>query len=89
MMSATCAKPSVRRRCCAAVGENAGERILALDAALVEVARAVGAEHDRAVLGRAHEQPADVRVLAQRREQLAGGARSISSSVSRRGSSIR
>ena len=46
-MSATCAKPSVRSRCCGAVGENVRERVLALDAAVGEVVRAVGAERDR------------------------------------------
>src|SRR3954451_25200262 len=38
------------------------ERVLALDALLVEVARAARAEDDGAVLARAHEQPADMRV---------------------------
>ena len=64
------------------------ERVLALDAALREVVGAAGAERDRAVLGGVDEQPADVRVRAQGGEELRV-ARSISSSVSRRGSSIR
>ena len=46
------------------------ERVLALDAAVREVVGAAGAERDRAVLGRAHEQPADVRVRAERGKQL-------------------
>ena len=71
------------------MGEKRRERVLALDAAVREVVGAARAERDRAVLGRADEQPADVGVRAQRRDQLAGGARSISSSVSRRVSSIR
>ena len=70
MMSATCSKPSVRSRCCGAVGENERERVLALDAALREVVGAAGAEGDRPVLGRVDEQPADVRVLAQRGQEL-------------------
>ena len=40
MMSATCAKPSVRSRCSAAFGEKPRERVVALDAAVGEVARA-------------------------------------------------
>ena len=49
-MSAQCGNPSVRRTWRAAFGPNGCERILALDAILVEVVRAVRAEHDRAVL---------------------------------------
>ena len=69
-MSATWAKPSVRRRWRAAVGEKRRERVVALDAPLVEVAGAVGPEDDGAVLGRADEQPADVGVRAQGRDEL-------------------
>jgi hypothetical protein len=47
-------------------GRERRERIVALDAIVVEPAGAVAAEHHRAVLGRAHHDPADVRVLAQR-----------------------
>ena len=43
------------------------QRILALDATLAEVVGAVGPERDRPVLGRAHEQPADVRMRAESR----------------------
>ena len=46
------------------------QRVLALDAPLVEVAARRRPRARRAVLGRAHEQPADVRMLAQRRDQL-------------------
>ena len=49
-MSATCAKPSVRRRCCGACGEKRRERILALDPALLAGTGCRAAEHDRAVL---------------------------------------
>ena len=71
------------------MGENGGERVLALDAAVGEVVGAVGAERDRAVLGGADEQPADVGVRAQRGDAARGWRSSISSSVSRRRSSIR
>jgi hypothetical protein len=46
------------------------QRILALDAVLVEVTCPVRAKHNRAVFGRAHEQPANMRMLAQRSGQL-------------------
>ena len=46
------------------------EWVLALDSAVGEVVGAVRAERDRAVLGRAHEDPADVRVVAQRGNEL-------------------
>ena len=52
------------------VGREMGERVVAVDAALREVVGAVGAERDGAVLGGADEQPADVRVAAERRDQL-------------------
>ena len=45
------------------------QRILALHGSLGEVMRAGRAERDRAAFGRADEQPADVRVLAKRREE--------------------
>src|SRR4051812_42161484 len=45
------------------------ERVSALDLTAVQVARAVAAEDDRAALGRAHEQPADVLVRAQRSDE--------------------
>ncbi len=70
MMSATCGKPSVRSRWRARVRRERGQRILALDPTVGEVVRAAGAEGDGAVLGRADQEPADVRVLAQRRDQL-------------------
>ena len=48
MMSATCAKPSVRSRWRAALGENDRQRVVALDAAVGEVVRRrVGAEDER------------------------------------------
>ena len=47
-----------------------GEWVVALDPALREVVGAVGAEREGAVLGGAHEQPADVRVRAQRGHEL-------------------
>ncbi len=64
------------------------ERVVALDAVVGEVAHARTAEHDRAVLVRPDEQEADVRMLAQRRNRF-GWRSSISSSDSRRCSSIR
>ena len=70
MMSATCSKPSVRSRCCGAVRREVRERILALDAAVGEVVGAVGAERDRPVLRGADEQPADVRMGAERGDEL-------------------
>ena len=69
-------------------GGERGERVVALDPVLVEVAGAAGAEHDRAVLLGAHQHPADVRMAAQRGQQL-GWRASSSSIVSRRFSSIR
>ena len=57
------------------VGREVGERVVALDAALREVVGAVGAERDGAVLGGADEQPADVRVRAERGDRARGGAR--------------
>ena len=72
--------PGVRR--------ERGERILADDTPVGQVAGALRAERDRAVALRADEEPADVRVLTQRRDELGMGA-SISSSVSRRRSDIR
>ena len=51
-------------------GRERRQRVLAVDAPVGEVVGAAGAEHDRPVLGRAHEQPADVRVLAQGGQQL-------------------
>ena len=55
-------------------GRERRERVLALDAAFGEVVGAAGAEGDRAVLGGVDEQPADVGVLAERGQELAGGA---------------
>ena len=69
MMSATWANPSVRSRCCGAFGEKRRERIDAFDPPLGEVVRALGAERNRAVLLGVDEQPADVWVLAQGRQQ--------------------
>ncbi len=46
------------------------ERILALDTPVREVAGAVRAECERPVLGGADEEPADVWVVAQRRDQV-------------------
>ena len=51
-------------------GRERCERVLALDAPLVEVRGARRAEHDGAVGRGAHEQPADVRMRSQRAEQL-------------------
>ena len=69
-------------------GGERRERVRALDPVLVEVAGAGAAEHDGAVLRGADEHPADVRMVAQRRQELE--VRSVSSSsVSRRFSSIR
>ena len=45
------------------------QRILALDGSLGEVVGAGGAEYDRTALRRADEEPADVRVRAERRDQ--------------------
>ena len=50
-------------------GRERGERVLALDAAVREVVGAAGAEGDRPVLGRVNQQPADVRVLAERGQE--------------------
>jgi hypothetical protein len=55
------AKKMLRRR-----GREERQRILAVDAVLLEIASAVRAEHDGPVLVRADEHPADVRVRAQR-----------------------
>src|SRR4051794_35970047 len=55
------------------LGRRWGERSQRVDpgdARLVEVVRPVGTEDDGAVLLGANEQPADVRVLAQRRQEL-------------------
>ena len=72
----------------ARVGREARERVLAVDAAVREVVDAARAERDRPVIGGADEHEADVRVLAER--GISSGWRSsISSSVSRRGSSSR
>ena len=62
MMSATCAKPSVRRRCCARGRRERRERVLALDAAVVEVARA----------GRARARPRRARRSARAASRRAG-----------------
>ena len=51
------------------VSGEAREGILAVDPAVGEVVRPVPAQRDRAGALRADEQPADVRVVAQRREQ--------------------
>ena len=51
-------------------GRERRERILALDAPVGEVVGAAGAERDRAVLGGADEQPADVRVRAEGGDEL-------------------
>ena len=51
-------------------GGEVREGILALDAAVGEVAGATPAEHDRPVALRADEEPADVGVLAQRGQEL-------------------
>ena len=71
MMSATCAKPSVRSRC-AARGRRearpAGRRPRPCRPR--GSARRAAPSTTGAVLRRAHEQPADVRVRAQRRDQL-------------------
>ena len=56
-------------------GGERRERVLPVDAALVEVVRAASAERDGPVLGGVHEQPADVRVLAQYAQEYLGGAR--------------
>ena len=69
MMSATCAKASVRSRCADAALEKPAQRILAVDATVLQVAGAARAEDDRPVLGGVHQQQADVGVLAQRAEQ--------------------
>ena len=66
-MSGQCAKPSVRRDVAGGVRAERRERVLALDAVLVEVAHAVRAERDRAVLLGADEQEADAGMVAQRR----------------------
>ena len=57
---------SVLRR---AAGE-ARQGVLSVDPGFGEVVRAVPAEHDWAAALRADEQPADMRVVPQRREQL-------------------
>jgi hypothetical protein len=46
-------------------GRERGKRVPAIDAPFVQVARPGWAEHHRAVLRGVHQQPADVRVLAQ------------------------
>ena len=69
-MSATCGKPSVRRRWRAAFGGKPASGSSPVDLAVGEPARAAAAERERAVLRRAHEHEADVRVLAERRDQV-------------------
>ena len=64
------------------------ERILALDPPVLEVVNAARAEHQRPCTLGADEQEADVRV-SRSAEMSCGCRSSISSSVSRRGSSIR
>ena len=51
-------------------GREARQRVLALHAALAQVVGAARAERHGAVLGGPHQQPAHVRVRAQRREQV-------------------
>ena len=68
-MSATWANPSVRREMQVGSRGEGRERILTLHAIVGQVPGALPTEHDRAVLGRAHEQPADVRVLAERGQE--------------------
>ena len=51
-------------------GRELRQRVLALHAALAQVVGAAGAQRHGAVLGRAHEQPADVRMGAERRQQV-------------------
>ena len=58
--------PQVVRR----VRREVRQRVLALDPAVGEVVRAARAERDRAVLRERTSSEADVRMLAQRREQL-------------------
>ena len=69
-MSATWGKPSVRSRCCAAVGEKPASGSSPSTRSVGEAARRPRApSDDRAVLRGADEQPADVLVLAQRRDE--------------------
>src|SRR5829696_6017869 len=63
MMSATCSNPSVRSRW-------RGELVLALDVTVNEVIGAARAQHHRTVLVGTDEQPSDVGVSSQRREEV-------------------
>ncbi len=69
MMSPTLGNVSVRARCLAAPGPNAGQRILAVDVPVAEPQAALRAEHDGAVALRPDEQPAHVGVRTQGIEQ--------------------
>ena len=71
------------------VGREGCERVLSLHPAVGEVVGAVRAERDRAVLGGPDEDPAHMRVRRAAPGMSRGWRSSISSSVSRRGSSIR
>ena len=69
MMSATSREAvGPAKMLCGGRGE-VRERIVALDAVVREVADAAAAECDRPVLRRAYEQPADVRMLAERGDE--------------------
>ena len=69
-MSATWAKPSVRSRWRAAVGENGASGSSPSTRPSLQVGGPGRAEHDGAVLGGADQQPADVRVGAERPDQV-------------------
>ena len=69
-MSGQCGKPSVRRTWRGGVRAERRQRVLALDAVLVEPVHARRADHHRAVALRAHEHEADARVVAQGGHQV-------------------